>query len=915
MQSKTLTWVVLAIWLPWLGIGSVRGEVSESSEPYEDLPAHYLLLIDTGGSIKRIPNYKEELHRLVTQRIPDLITHPGDNGITLPPFRLGKDYLSVIFFGIPAPKAQRHFANLLHPERLFWADPAQFQILGERIRSQAFEAHFSAISLAFPLSLPLIKQSRAKPELFADPALAQAAWRFSRTVGIVLSDTGYNDEASSLDELTYLATAGRVKGMEATRKTIQEVRRFYDYDLNAWMFLRQGKSKRFLIALREFVPKAVSLPRLLAKPSAITLERFAPTSKELYYRGEMTLNFLFPKQSPLQYYAPRELRWKRDGAARYHRVALHREHLQTGPVRLPVQFAKSRSHDPIGDAQKAFRAELYLTYDFQDPVYGFHAQTFQEQVRLSPVSPPPALPLLGMPISDGLLMRLAPLSVSQIRHGLLGVSLAVGCVLMLGMISYAVRFFRRKSAPVPTVSTDGLTLRFYREALAALQHEQGLLQVQTRLTPTDPNRPPLDFRSRPFTTKRRRLGDIRTRLRLARKLKTWQGTDLHARLQTIHMRDPAVGPGEWNKQQAVRNLIVHTPELSALYGALGYFADIDRQAEQLMQELKNLIRAVIPDFAAFQQALQDVQTHIEKQDRREYAPEFWAKDPSQQANIDLLQAVIEAGSEYRQVLALLNRDPIHEHLPFVEQLPFYQEGTLVWRTPVEHSLIRKRPTDSARFTFLLDAIENLLQSSPLPRHGKEYREVLEAVARVRRDLQNADGYLPTSLRLLEQKLAACVQHPPHPDARAKCIQLDALLGDLLYVRHMYGWDGQQRQTVNRIDLAILCRNLTQNVAQRYLSMAWMQMTWLTTHILTTLFEAELALLQHEAADTPSPHIALVRLIRDEVASGRYDGEETTRRLREQEERGLYVHSLIYALLRLPSAAAPQALRRAMRSGS
>jgi len=42
-------------------------------------------------------------------------------------------------------------------------------------------------------------------------------------------------------------------------------------------------------------------------------------------------------------------------------------------------------------------------------------------------------------------------------------------------------------------------------------------------------------------------------------------------------------------------------------------------------------------------------------------------------------------------------------------------------------------------------------------------------------------------------------------------------------------------------------------------------------------------------------------IRDEVASGQYDGEEIARRLREYEKKGICVQSFTYALLRLGSS--------------
>jgi len=49
---------------------------------------------------------------------------------------------------------------------------------------------------------------------------------------------------------------------------------------------------------------------------------------------------------------------------------------------------------------------------------------------------------------------------------------------------------------------------------------------------------------------------------------------------------------------------------------------------------------------------------------------------------------------------------------------------------------------------------------------------------------------------------------------------------------------------------------------------------------------------------------VLKLVWDEVASGRYDSEESIRRLRSLETKGFFVHSLNYALLRMnrPEAA-------------
>jgi hypothetical protein len=47
-------------------------------------------------------------------------------------------------------------------------------------------------------------------------------------------------------------------------------------------------------------------------------------------------------------------------------------------------------------------------------------------------------------------------------------------------------------------------------------------------------------------------------------------------------------------------------------------------------------------------------------------------------------------------------------------------------------------------------------------------------------------------------------------------------------------------------------------------------------------------------------------VRDEVISRHYDSDETIRRLHQQEERGLFVHSLIYGLLRMNRLPSPPA---------
>ena len=87
-------------------------------------------------------------------------------------------------------------------------------------------------------------------------------------------------------------------------------------------------------------------------------------------------------------------------------------------------------------------------------------------------------------------------------------------------------------------------------------------------------------------------------------------------------------------------------------------------------------------------------------------------------------------------------------------------------------------------------------------------------------------------------------------------------------------------------------------AKRYADTLWMHTPWLTSCALTNLLDAELAALPEEERRQPSERAGVLRWVRDEVASSHFDSEETIRRLRQQEERELFVHSLVYALLRM-----------------
>jgi hypothetical protein len=340
---------------------------------------------------------------------------------------------------------------------------------------------------------------------------------------------------------------------------------------------------------------------------------------------------------------------------------------------------------------------------------------------------------------------------------------------------------------------------------------------------------------------------------------------------------PPPPPAPVDEPAEVRRLIGETPELRALYARIGFPPDVERDCQRVLANLLEMVRTEIPDFTTFRAAVAEAERGLAAGSPDAEA-RFLAED------VELLAAVSRAGEDREEVLRLLDRDPVRRLLPFVERIPMTRNGERIWRTPVELSLLRKRPADPDRCEKLLDELEKLVRAARLPRAEAPRTELLEAVARARRDARRDGAYMPTSLRALEAAAEAWLRATP-PEARRRRDDLDAFLLGLLRVRR--GQPGEEDP-----------REAARAQAQAYVSAPWMQTPWLTTHVLTNLLDAELSGLPEEERRQPSPRAAALRWVRDEVASTHFDGEETIRRLRQQEERELYVHSLVYALLRM-----------------
>lgn len=346
---------------------------------------------------------------------------------------------------------------------------------------------------------------------------------------------------------------------------------------------------------------------------------------------------------------------------------------------------------------------------------------------------------------------------------------------------------------------------------------------------------------------------------------------------------PPVPAAPVDEAAELRRTVDGSAELRGLYARLGFPPDVEEDCRRFLDGLEGLVRTEIPDFAAFRAAVAEAQRGL----AGDTGGRFLAKE------VELLHEVAGAGEDRGEVIRLLDRAPVRRLLPVVERIPQVRNGERVWRTPVELSLLRKRPADPAAFEKLLDELDRLVRAGRPPRAEPLRAEVIEALARVRRDARRENAYMPTSLKVLEAAVEAWLLKAP-PEARRRREELDALLLDMLRVR---------RGQANGAGV----REAARAQAKRYADSPWMHTPWITAYALTNLLDAELsALPAEERGQSPSsqgssqasPRAAALRWVRDEVASSHFDGEETIRRLRQQEEKELFVHSLVYALLRM-----------------
>jgi AcrR family transcriptional regulator len=319
-------------------------------------------------------------------------------------------------------------------------------------------------------------------------------------------------------------------------------------------------------------------------------------------------------------------------------------------------------------------------------------------------------------------------------------------------------------------------------------------------------------------------------------------------------------------------MIFDEARVAALYLDLGYDSTLRPRSESILAEMRSLVCVEVSDFSGFRAAVMAAANQ---------------QKPFEVKNRPLLDAILAAGDDEPAVLRLLNRDPVHSQIPFVEQIPVERSGAIVWVTPIEHPHVQKRASDTPRFEQLIQDLRQLYEDSHPARREHPRLNLLDALARLSRELKRSYCYLPAAMQLVEIRVAAFEAESIEPAALASGETLRRLLSGCEQIQTCC-----QRRWMRKGQAAELRRQAAE-LGALYLDHPGLHRRWLTSHILGTL----LAPAHVDVRWRPSVSNSLA-LLRNELQTGSYDPLEIAARIRKLEAKGLYISSLAFPLLQL-----------------
>ncbi len=182
---------------------------------------------------------------------------------------------------------------------------------------------------------------------------------------------------------------------------------------------------------------------------------------------------------------------------------------------------------------------------------------------------------------------------------------------------------------------------------------------------------------------------------------------------------------------AVERWLREKDDIVALLETWGIDLTVADRTAAICQALRANVQADIPDLTRFRAAVTD-------------AVALGELNPYRVANVDLLREVAALGEDRSAILERLNRHPVDEQVAYLEIVPILRGKVTSWRTPVDQSVLRKRPRQADRF---LEDLETLLRDP----HGVPVRQAAE---QLRRAVTRENGYVVTPLLTLFKRLEA-----------------------------------------------------------------------------------------------------------------------------------------------------------------
>lgn len=396
IKHKRLTTIVLLFVLA--GLWALPGAVLAVSQPeigtdgpFPVLPNHFIVLVDSSGSMARRLSDKEALAVWVTTGLPKLFSRsrnqPGGRKIS--PYRPGYDYLSFLRFGIP--KDNLSFREQIKTGFVFGKGAGQFERCAQAVRAMAFDSYYTAVTTAVPLALFSVGQTAKYNQLetVSKPLV-------SNTVMVVVTDDKQNLDGPATNELKHLASAGVADGQWAG-DIIAEVRRYYEYDSDLFRVTGFGPVRRnWKVWARVMKPRDPGLSNLVRFPSEIGLTRVA-NAGTMHVQGSLDLSFQFVDLDPLSRFVPHQLRIRPQGTAVFRSQELSPDLLQKHP-NLELKIDLERTPD---ESSWPAHLDISFIYHYDDPVYGYNAVFFLRGISLKYKPYPMLYPnIFGVTLND-----------------------------------------------------------------------------------------------------------------------------------------------------------------------------------------------------------------------------------------------------------------------------------------------------------------------------------------------------------------------------------------------------------------------------------------------------------------------------------------------------------------------------------